>query len=60
LTKKLYQVINIWIQNVGFIKATYSNLINILSICKLNAIKEDLLVDMKETSDHSVIDEIFE
>jgi hypothetical protein len=39
LTKKLYQVINIWIQNVGFIKATYSNLINILSICKLNAIK---------------------
>lgn len=39
LAKKLYQVINIWINNVGCVKATYSNFIDILSACKLNAIK---------------------
>jgi hypothetical protein len=39
LAKKLYKIINIWLANVGFKKATYSNLIQILSLCKLNAIK---------------------
>ena len=42
LSKKLYKIINIWINNVGCVKATFSNLIDILSACKLNAIKGNL------------------
>lgn len=38
-SKKLYQIINLWINNVGYTKATYTKLFEILSLCKLNSIK---------------------
>lgn len=48
LSNKLYKIIDIWICKIGHSRATFTKLIDILTQCNLNSIKQELLNELNE------------